>query len=36
MRLLQGEFKPGQTVVVDYEKGAITFGTRRAEPAEVG
>jgi ATP-dependent Clp protease ATP-binding subunit ClpB len=35
MRLLQGEFKPGQTVVVDYEKGAITFAVRKPEPAEV-
>jgi ATP-dependent Clp protease ATP-binding subunit ClpB len=35
MRLLQGEFKPGQTVGVDYEKGAITFEVKRQEPAAV-
>ena len=36
MRLLQGEFKPGQTIAVDYEKGAITFEVKRPEPAGVG
>jgi len=36
MRLLQGEFKPGQTIAVDYKKGAITFETKREEPARVG
>jgi hypothetical protein len=36
MRLLQGEFKPGQTIEVDYRKGAITFEAKREEPARVG
>jgi len=36
MRLLKGEFKPGQTIEVDYRKGAVTFETKREEPARVG
>jgi len=36
MKLLQGEFKPGQAVVVDYEKGDFTFAAKKPEPAEVG
>ncbi|HEY2955398.1 MAG TPA: ATP-dependent chaperone ClpB [Candidatus Eisenbacteria bacterium] len=36
MKLLQGEFKPGQTIEIDYRKGAITFEARQEEPARVG
>src|SRR5262245_46301666 len=31
MRLLQSEFKPGQTIEVDYEGGEFTFGAQRTE-----
>jgi ATP-dependent Clp protease ATP-binding subunit ClpB len=36
MRLLQGEFKPGQTIEIDHRRGAYTFEARREEPARVG
>jgi ATP-dependent Clp protease ATP-binding subunit ClpB len=36
MRLLQGGFKPGQTIELDYRKGAITFEAKREEPVRVG
>src|SRR6185295_3681107 len=36
MKLLQGEFKPGHTVIVDFEKGIFTFAAKKPEPAEVG
>jgi ATP-dependent Clp protease ATP-binding subunit ClpB len=35
MRLLSGDFKPGQTIEVDYEKGELTFRARALEPAKV-
>ncbi|HET9325974.1 MAG TPA: ATP-dependent chaperone ClpB [Candidatus Eisenbacteria bacterium] len=31
MRLLQSEFKPGQTIEVDHEKGEFTFSVQRSE-----
>src|SRR5262249_40366702 len=31
MRLLQSEFKPGQTIQVDFNKGEFTFAVRRPE-----
>jgi ATP-dependent Clp protease ATP-binding subunit ClpB len=36
MRLLQGAFKSGDTIEVDYAKGAFTFDARREVPARVG
>ena len=36
MLLLKGGFKPGQTIEVEYKKGAFTFGAKREEPARVG
>ena len=33
MRLLQGEFKPGQTIEVDVERGEFVFKVPRREPA---
>src|SRR5439155_1169133 len=36
MRLLKGEFKPGQTIEVDHKKGGFTFDAKRQEPARVG
>jgi ATP-dependent Clp protease ATP-binding subunit ClpB len=36
MRLLQGEFKPGQAVEVDVEDGAFTFRARAREPIGSG
>ena len=33
MRLLQGEFKPGGTIEVDYKDSAFTFAARKLEPA---
>jgi hypothetical protein len=35
MRLLSGEIKPGQTVEVDVEHGALSFRVAQAEPAPV-
>ncbi len=35
MRLLKGEFKPGRTIEVDYERGEFTFKTATREPAAV-
>ncbi len=35
LRLLKSEFKPGQTVVVDVEKGAFTFRALKSEPVKV-
>ena len=29
MRLLRSEFKPGQTIEVDFEKGEFTFAVSR-------
>ena len=36
MRLLKGEFKPGQTIEVDHKKGGFTFDAKRQEPVRVG
>ena len=37
MKLLSGEFKPGQSIEVDFERGEFAFRARKArEPAEVG
>jgi ATP-dependent Clp protease ATP-binding subunit ClpB len=35
MKLLQGEFKPGNTIAVDFVKGEFTFAAKKPEPAEV-
>jgi len=35
MKLLAGEFKPGQTVAVDVAKGGFVFRARKLEPASV-
>jgi ATP-dependent Clp protease ATP-binding subunit ClpB len=35
LRLLRGEFKPGQTIRVDFEKGEFTFAALVPEPATV-
>jgi len=34
MKLLAGEFKPGQTVQIDFRDGEFTFGVQRRSPVE--
>ena len=35
MRLLEGKFKPGQTVEVGYRNGEFTFEVKKPEPVAV-
>ena len=36
MKLLEGKFRPGQTVEVGYKGGEFTFEVKQREPAAVG
>jgi hypothetical protein len=35
MKLLAGEFKPGETIEVDVKRGEMVFRAARPEPAHV-